>query len=99
MFMNGHGKKIDDYSANIFQLNWKYRHTNIRAFRRLSIQDSAYVNIPNQLKHLQFISYTISLMLSLNLLPLDQLKFLLNVFILIPYQTVFTVSPACFMIS
>ena len=36
-------------------------------------------------------------MLSLNLLLLDQLKFLLNVFILIPYRTVFKVSPARFI--
>ena len=92
MFMNGHGKQINDY----FQLKWKYRHTDVRAFRRLSVQDSEHVKIPNQVKHLQFISYTISLMLSQNLL-LDQLKFLLNVYILIPYQTVFTVSPARFM--
>ena len=97
MFMNGHGKQINDYSVNIFQLNWKYRHTDliymwyICAFRRLSVQDYAYVKIPNHLKHLQFNSYmyTISLMLSLNLLLLDQLKFLLNAFILILYQIVF----------
>ena len=36
-------------------------------------------------------------MLSLKLLFLVQLKFLLNVFILIVYQTVFTASPACFI--
>ena len=29
IFMNGHGKQINDYSANIFQLNWKYRHTDL----------------------------------------------------------------------
>ena len=68
MFMNCHGKQINDYSTNILQLNWKHRHADIRALRRLSVQDSAYVKIPNQLKHLQFISYTVSLMLSLNLL-------------------------------
>ena len=82
MFMNGHGKQINDYSVNIFQLNWKYR-SNIKyicAFCRLSVQDRVYVKIPNPLKHLQFISYTISLMLSQNLLLLDQLKFLLSVF-------------------
>ena len=61
MFITGHGKQINDCSANIFQPNWKYRHTDIRAFRRLGAQDSAYVKIPNQVKHLQFISYTISL--------------------------------------
>ena len=29
MFMNGRGKQINDYSANSFQLNWKYRHTDL----------------------------------------------------------------------
>ena len=59
MFMNGHGKQINDYSANIFQLNWKYRHTDIRAFRRLSVQDSAYL--------LRFLIVTLFLMFCFDL--------------------------------
>ena len=45
MFMNGHGKQTNDCSANIFQLNLKCRHTDMFAFRWLSVQDNAYVKI------------------------------------------------------
>ena len=36
----------------------------IRTSLEMSVQDCAYVTIPNQLKHLQFISYTMSLKLN-----------------------------------
>ena len=49
---------LSEYNIFMRLVDWVYR----------TVQN--YVKIPNQLKHLQFISYTISLMLFLNLLLL-----------------------------
>ena len=60
----------------------------------VSKEDNSY-NLKYFLKK-KNIAYGEQIMLPLNLQLLDQLKFLLNVFILIPYQTVFTGSAAPF---